>query len=315
MTRARSGTTPMNSHARTLIIANERDVPGLVEAAGELANGSRNIVYRLHFNNDVSEFETTGDIPWPTDVYLILLGCPTVGGPVEDLCQSIMCPIDPSVKLARHDDVYFYFVDVPSWFSLDTFAADPSLAFLPDTDRSPASRHKAKRLDQDLTQFECFYNYMLNSARIDSVEEYEGWWLSHKNLKYLSKVHYITREEMREHVGDKAYDFTFAPQVMCVPPSPAARDRHGWECHLLSCAGSSSIPAVASRSFFRHSSHFPPIASATSASGPANLPFRLFPSGRHRQSSTVSECGKPPIRHPKPTMPQDRLQTKRFITT
>lgn len=216
---------PMNSHARTLIVTSERDVPGLVDSAGEPANGSRNIVYWLHLDSDVFDFETVGDIPWPADIYFVLSGCPNVGGPVEDLCQSIMCPIDASVKLARHDDVHFYFVDVPSWFAIDTSTANAASPSLPDDDRSQASRHKARRLDQDLTQFESFYNYLLNSARIDGVEEYEGWWPSHKNLKYLSKVHSITREEMRERVGDKAYNLTFAPQSIRASPAGIASDR------------------------------------------------------------------------------------------
>lgn len=208
---------PMNSHAQSLIITKEGDIPCLVNAAGKPAHahGPRNIIYRLHFDTNRSDFETIGDIPWAADVFLVLSGCPVFGGPVRDLCHSIMCPIDHSVKLARHDDVHFYFVDVPSWFDAPSHAAGAERSPPPRLAPSSAFRRgMEKRLDQSLTRFDSFYNYLLNSARVDGVEKYEGWWPSDRNLKYLSKVHYITREEMRQRVGDKAFNLTFAPQVL-----------------------------------------------------------------------------------------------------
>lgn len=199
------GDYAMSSHAETLILFNPYDVAAVHPCVRPPARGRHRLIYRLDFGDADPCLESIGDIPWPADVYLLFSGCPRVSGPVETICRNLMGPPLPGNK--RSADVDFYFVDVLSWF--DT----RGLGYL-------YGEHE--RLDIVLTNFETFYGLLLDLARREAEEAYDGWWPSPAILQRLARMHCISRAEMRERVGDKAYELTFAAQDIHAPASQGA---------------------------------------------------------------------------------------------
>lgn len=93
--------------------------------------------------------------------------------------------------------------------------------------------HDPRRLDQALTRPATFYRYLLSDlgygepASSDSEQSYDPW----AEECVRQQIHRISREQMRQRVGDKAYDLTFAPADIF----PRQRSVIGTHANLLVC--------------------------------------------------------------------------------
>lgn len=205
--------TPLTEYAKTIIFLDEEqgDVGSdfIYRPSPDLE--PVNLIYKLDCCDGLGErrfdFDNIGDISWSAEVFLVLSGCHPVESCVKDLCWSIMDTLVGEYSAVWVDPppthkVNFYLVDVPSWF-------DQSLTSLPEDD--------PRRLDQVLTKPGTFYSHMLKQVGFnggvleDSEYEYERCWPCQKVLGCLfQQVHCISREQMRQRIGDKAYNLTFA---------------------------------------------------------------------------------------------------------
>lgn len=185
-----------------------------------------NLIYRLDctFQNSydwgwdgrVFDFNDIGDISWSANLYVLLSGCDPVEGCVRDLCWAIMVTLVGKFSGVFDDPpgtntVNYYLVDVPSWFN-------PWL--------TNVSKNDPRRLDQVLSKPDPVYSFMLQQARYkngvaeDCEWEYDRRWPCEKVLERLFRqVHCISREQMKQRFGDKAYNLTFAPRDICAPTS------------------------------------------------------------------------------------------------
>lgn len=187
--------------AKTLILLRKQDLPLLawaVHSPPKGDNNRQNVIFRLPLDGEDSpEAAYITEIPWRADVYVLLSGCKRIAGPVERLCLALM---RPHLNGWRRDGaVRFYLVDVPSWFDYSG-------------DLHADEGHE--RLDHILGDKRTADEYLLTCARMEGMEVLPGTGglPSSHDFKLLEQVHFITGEEMRARVGDRAYDLTFAPQ-------------------------------------------------------------------------------------------------------
>lgn len=219
------GVTSLTASAKTIIVLDE-DGGDSAGRYAQRALGPRQDPVALIYSLDCREWESVLRTPEyfigvaamqrPADVYLLLSGCNPAGDCVKDLCSKVAdsladdyCDIVDAgaTPSPAHN---FYFVDVPSWF-------DTSLAPLPES--------RPGRMERILTRPSTFFGYMLAAARYGddliaeaSGTEYDRDWPSEMFVeRVLRRLHCITKEEMRERVGDRAYELTFAPRDICAP--------------------------------------------------------------------------------------------------
>lgn len=198
--------TSLTEHAGTIIFLDPEYELDAIESIEYFppAWEEFNVIYRLDFGRFDRGGPYFSDICriarrlGGADVFFLLAGCSPVGGAVEALCRSIL---DSLVGVEREEwqsDVHYYFVDVASWFDLA---------------RTSLPSHDPRRLDQALTRPGTFYRYLLSDlgyaepASDDSEASYDPWVAE----CVRQHIHNISREQMRQRVGDRAYDLTFAP--------------------------------------------------------------------------------------------------------
>lgn len=210
-----AGNYSMFAYAKAMIVFDPVEAYLLDSYLCNPVHGHINSIYRLHLPPTRARWEMTDvfEDPWTVpcgaDVYYLLSGLDPSSSceAVDALFRCIMDSLTAERSGEEDGQFNFHFVDIPSWF-------DASCTAHPSDDPN--------RLDNFLTNYDTLYGYLLKCARPrlktwQTEEDLADWWPSPKIRRRLSQVHCITREEMRERVGDKAYDLTFAPQDMCAP--------------------------------------------------------------------------------------------------
>ncbi|EJT53020.1 hypothetical protein A1Q2_03463 [Trichosporon asahii var. asahii CBS 8904] len=196
------------ARAKTLIFYEAWEVCQLNHTLSKPVHDRINMIYHLHFPPEDGYysryFDGLANCHHSTDVYILLTGVdPSPGCEViETLFESMVCSLADEVK-AKETRTNFYLVDVPSWF---------------DGSYTSCLEDDLRRLDHTLTSHVIFETYLFSGW--DTQGEDGCFYSTTQYLaeeraaacERLSQVRCITRSEMRQQVGDKAYDLTFAPR-------------------------------------------------------------------------------------------------------